>query len=75
MTIDEALQVLSLAQHRGVRLWRWDDTCRRVLPEGWNGLDDAAAPAFTPWEAVTLARRLAEIRAHSNQSHVAAIHT
>jgi hypothetical protein len=63
MTIEEALQVLSLAQHRGVHLWRYDDTCRRVLPEDWNGLDEAAAPNFTPWEAVTLARGLVGIGA------------
>jgi hypothetical protein len=61
--VAEAVVVLSAAQHRGVHLWRYDDTCRRVLPEGWNGLEEAAAPAYTPWEAVTLARRLAEIGA------------
>ena len=63
MTIDEALTILSLASHRGARSWRYDEGCRRVLPEGWNGLDEAAPPSFTAWEAVTLARRLTEIGA------------
>jgi hypothetical protein len=61
MTIDEAIAVLCATQQRGVRSWRYDATCRRVLPESWNGLDEAAPPSFTAWEAVTLARRLAEI--------------
>jgi hypothetical protein len=63
MTIDEALRVLSAAQHRGCRAWWYDDEAARVMPEGWNGLDEAAAPNYTAWEAVTLARRLAEIGA------------
>ena len=49
MTIDEALTILSLASHRGARSWRYDEGCRRVLPEGWNGLDEAAPPSFTAW--------------------------
>jgi hypothetical protein len=61
MTIDEAIAVLNGAQHRGARNWYFHGRCRRVLPEGWNGLDEAAPPTYTPWEAMTLARRLVEI--------------
>jgi hypothetical protein len=63
MTLSDALQVLSAAQHRGARSWRYDPACCRVMPEAWNGLFDAAPPNYTPWEALTLARRLVEIGA------------
>jgi hypothetical protein len=63
MTLSDAIQVLSAAQHRGARSWRYDYQTMRVLPEGWNGLTEAAPPNYTPWEALTLARRLVEIGA------------
>jgi hypothetical protein len=63
VTLSEAIGVLNLANHRGVHLWRYDDTCRRVLPEIWNGLDEAAPPAFTVFEALAIARGLAQIGA------------
>jgi hypothetical protein len=63
--VAEALQVLGACQHRGARLWRYDDTCRHGLPEGWNGLDEAAPPAFTAFETLAIAGRLAEIGAES----------
>jgi hypothetical protein len=62
-SVAEAIAVLNACTHRGARLWRYDDTCRRVLPEGWNGLDEAAPPAFTAFEALAIARGLAQIGA------------
>ena len=35
----------------------------RVVPEGWNGLDDAAPPCVTPFEAEVVAWRLVELAA------------
>jgi len=64
-TMGEALQVLSVAQRRDVRSRRYDAECQRLLPKGWNGLDEAAPPSFTTWEALTLARQLPEIGAGS----------
>jgi hypothetical protein len=70
MTIDEALRVLAACHHRGVGLWVFDCQTARVLPAGWNGLGEAAPPSFTQWEAVTLARRLAEIGAVAGRTGV-----
>jgi hypothetical protein len=63
VTLTDAILVLSAAQHRGVHLWRYDDNCRRVLPEGWNTLDEAEPPAYTAFEAVAIARGLVGIGA------------
>jgi len=60
-TAIEAAAVLKAARHRGARTWMFDQACRRVMPESWNGLD--APPSYTPWEVLTLARRLVEIGA------------
>ena len=63
MTLTDAVRVLSLAHHRGVALWVFDHEHMRVLPAGWNGLDEAAPPAYTVWEAMTLAGGLVRIGA------------
>ena len=51
------------AQHRGARSWHFDCGCQRVIPEGWNGLGEAA-PAYTAFEAVSIARGLVAIGAY-----------
>ena len=56
MTLDEAVRVLIVAGHRGVRGWRYDPAVMRVMPAAWDRLE--APPVFTAWEAVTIARGL-----------------
>ena len=64
MTLSEAVEVLSAAHHRGVRLWYFDGALLRVLPGEWNGLYEVP-PAFTAFEALAIARGLARIGAVS----------
>jgi hypothetical protein len=59
----EAIAVLNAALHRGACSWHYDDTCQRIMPEGWNGLEEAAPPSFTVFEALAVADRLARIGA------------
>jgi hypothetical protein len=57
----EAIAVLNAARHRGPCSWHYDDTCQRIMPEGWNGRAEAAPPCFTVFECLAVARRLVEI--------------
>lgn len=66
--VAEALTVLNLTQHRGVRCWRYDPQTARVMPESWNMLEAAAPPCFTVFEARAVARQLLAIGAVSSTS-------
>ena len=61
VTVTEAVRVLNQTTHRGVRDWRYDHQLQRVMPSEWGNID--VPPAFTPFEVVTIARRLVEIGA------------
>jgi hypothetical protein len=59
--VDDALAVLSATRHRGAYSWTYDADCARVVPAGWARPE--AMPAYTVWEARTLANELRRIGA------------
>jgi hypothetical protein len=63
IVLAEAINVLSRVHHRGAWVWGWDPARLRVTPLDWSGEADDPAPEFTAFEALVIARGLAQIGA------------
>ena len=67
IAVGPAVAVLNGMMHRGAKSWRYGAQAQRVMPEGWNGLGEAAPPCITVFECMAVACRLVAIGPYSGR--------